>query len=402
MIKDEIKGNKRPTFAVFEVDEQVKHKLSASRILGQGQLCHDHFRGPIVWEQQRFECDTYFVEQNLLTTMLIQCHNNASFISGRDAGEAVEEYLISYFGKEAAPLKQAAGVLLAAMEHIHAYPSKADDKNTPTRNAKHLAQRTINSFSGGRQWSLPLMCSALLGHRSHISSDNYRYIFAHDNVNYVDSKLDNSQFLAEPPSCSTETTAYVNECLDALLAAADNNESRGETRGGTTSYKVKDTGKVLFLTQSVSYANRGDNFKYYSQLEFECIVELVEKRNIEGKECNNNKGRPKRFGFDLGENHPLYRTHQGVIRCKMLTPILAGKPPPKFPGNRPAEEEQHRKWHKEMEYFAKYMLDMMVPWYDDTTPLFPRDSSGFCTMAESWNSITAHFICQQDTNIYFI
>jgi hypothetical protein len=192
------KEKKKPTFAVFEVDEQIKKKLSTSRKLSEGQLCHDHFKGPIVWEQQRFEHDQYFVEQNLLTTMLIQCHNNASFISGRDAGEAVEEYLISYFGKEAAPLKQAAGVLLAAMEHIHAHPSKADDKNTPTRNAKHLAQRTINSFSGGHQWSLPLMCSALLGHRSYISSDNYRYIFAHDNVNYVDSKLDDKNFLAEP------------------------------------------------------------------------------------------------------------------------------------------------------------------------------------------------------------
>ncbi len=63
------RDKKRPTFAVFEVDEEIKIKLSTSKQLGQGQLCHDHFKGPIVWEQQRFEHDTYFVEQNLLTTM---------------------------------------------------------------------------------------------------------------------------------------------------------------------------------------------------------------------------------------------------------------------------------------------------------------------------------------------
>jgi hypothetical protein len=149
------KTKERPSFTVFKVDENITKILSTPRKLFEGQLCQDHFKGPIVWEQQRYEVDKYFVEQNLLTTVLIQCHNNASFISGRDAGEAVEEYLISYFGKEAAPLKQAAGVLLAAVEHIHAYPSKADDKNTSTRNAKHLAQRTINSFSGSHQWSCP-------------------------------------------------------------------------------------------------------------------------------------------------------------------------------------------------------------------------------------------------------
>jgi len=63
--------------------------------------------------------------------------------------------------------------------------------------------------------------------------------------------------------------------------------------------------------------------------------------------------------------HPLYATHQGFIRSKMLTPILAGRPPPAYPGPKPTENDMELlRWYKESDYFAKYIIDMMVPWTD--------------------------------------
>jgi hypothetical protein len=98
------------------------------------------------------------------------------------SGEAVEEYLIEYMVKEKASLKQAVPSLLAALDQIIAHPSKAEDTGSIVQTSIHLAQRTVNTFSGSHQWSMPLMAAALLGNTSIISSKLFRYIFPHVNV----------------------------------------------------------------------------------------------------------------------------------------------------------------------------------------------------------------------------
>ncbi len=53
-------------------------------------------------------------------------------------------------------------------------------------------------------------------------------------------------------------------------------DDHDEFCGGANSYKITD-GKVVFLTQAESYHHRGPAFARYSQLEFECIIQLQEK-----------------------------------------------------------------------------------------------------------------------------
>ncbi len=101
---------------------------------------------------------------------------------------------------------------------------------------------------------------------------------------------------------------------------------------------MQNDGKVLFLTQVESYHHRGPAFAHYSQLEFECIIQLQEKFQHQEKAELSNKhskdcGCKPRPTFPLGMNHLLYASHVGVIRMKMCTPMFAGAPPPKFPGN---------------------------------------------------------------------
>ncbi len=105
--------------------------------------------------------------------------------------------------------------------------------------------------------------------------------------------------------------------------------------GGANSYKTTD-GKVVFLTQAELYHHCGTAFAHYSQLEFECIVQLQEKVQVKEKAELTNKsskdcGCKRRPTFPLGINHPLYTSHVGVIRMKMCTPMFAGAPLPKFP-----------------------------------------------------------------------
>jgi hypothetical protein len=91
--------------------------------------------------------------------------------------------------KEKSSLKQTVPSLLAALDDIILHPSKAEDTGTAICTVQHLAQCTVNSFSGSHQWPMPLMASALLGYKAINSSELYCYIFLHANVSYVNSLL---------------------------------------------------------------------------------------------------------------------------------------------------------------------------------------------------------------------
>jgi hypothetical protein len=73
-----------------------------------------------------------------------------------------------------------------------------------------------------------------------------------------------------------ENNEYAQSCLDAVMEAVWKDDDQDEVCGGANSYKTTD-GKVVLLTQAESYHHRGLAFAHYSQLEFECIVQLQEK-----------------------------------------------------------------------------------------------------------------------------
>jgi hypothetical protein len=132
-------------------------------------------------------------------------------------------------------------------------------------------------------------------------------------------------------------------------------------------------------------------------LEFECIVKLQEKVQLQEKAELTNKslkdrGRKPRPTFPLGINHPLYTSHVGAIRMKMCMPKFAGAPPPKFPGNQPTKDESSiLKWNKNMIYYSRYLMDLCVPWLEKSSPLFERSTSGFCSLINEWNKKISNF-----------
>jgi hypothetical protein len=144
---------------------------------------------PIVWEQTRNEQDAYYCENNIITTNIVGCASNLSPITSTTSGKATKEYMSEYMVKEKASLKQAVPSVLAALDEIIVHPSKAEDTCTTIPTGKHLAQHTVNAFWGSHQLSMPFMALALLGIRSIISLNIYRYVFPHSNVSYMNSLL---------------------------------------------------------------------------------------------------------------------------------------------------------------------------------------------------------------------
>ena len=270
-------AKKKSDIEALQIDDETRSILNASYNPLDGEFIRPHTELPIIWEMHRPKSDETLAEANIIKTNILDLHNNASVINGEDSGEAVEQYEQSYMTKEGAPLRQAASVMLAAMEHIEKNPSVAEDKGTDTRRGKHLASRTVNAFSGSHQWSMPLMVHALTGHVSFFTTEAFRYVFPHANVTYRDNleNLENDEDDGEEKPVKDNDT-FINECLDQLEKNIPRAE-KSDSSGGTTSYKLSDD-TIIFLSQAESYMGRGPHFENYSQIEFECIVELKKKR----------------------------------------------------------------------------------------------------------------------------
>lgn len=138
-----------------------------------GFLLRKNTMHPVVWAQYRPSQDSMVVETNLALSSLSQSPTNASVILCEDTGDCVQAYQRNYMTKESGGLQNTASVFVSAVDELRKYPSSADDKHSPLRQAKHLASRTVNAFSGAREWPLSVVIYALQCRHSFISSDVY-------------------------------------------------------------------------------------------------------------------------------------------------------------------------------------------------------------------------------------
>ena len=112
-----------------------------------------------------------------------------------------------------------------------------------------LKKHLYNTIWGIKQ---PLMASALLGNKSIVSSELFRYVFPHANVSYVNSLMDSHSNLchgecAKSSHLTDENNEYAQSCLNAVMEAVWKDDDHNEFCGCANSCKTTD-GKVVFLT----------------------------------------------------------------------------------------------------------------------------------------------------------
>ena len=129
-------------------------------------------------------------------------------------------------------------------------------------------------------------------------------------------------------------------------------------------------GGVVFLSQMRSYYYRGERFRSYSQLEFECIVELkvVEKDDHEDlgppEDLARRRGHPRRQIFPLSPDHPLLAFgYEEFIRMKFLMAMFGGGPPPTYhcPSAGDFQQEHEAEANPNL-CLSKYILATFAPW----------------------------------------
>ncbi len=89
------------------------------------------------------------------------------------------------------------------------------------------------------------MESALLGNKSIVSSEMFRYVFPHANVSYLNALMGSHPNLchgecAKSSYLMDESNEYAKSCLDAVMEAAWKDDDHNEFCGGTNSYKITD------------------------------------------------------------------------------------------------------------------------------------------------------------------
>ncbi len=43
-------------------------------------------------------------------------------------------------------------------------------------------------------------------------------------------------------------------------------------------------------------------------------------------------------------------------------------------------------------YYSRYLIDLCVPWLDESSPLYERSAEGFCLLINAWNKKSSTFI----------
>ncbi|KAF4149935.1 hypothetical protein GN958_ATG00874 [Phytophthora infestans] len=290
------------------LDSETKQKLDESYDPELGEFLRPYIPGPIVWEQFRPESEGMFVETNTLLSGLTGSHCNSSVMNGEDAGDMVDEYQQNYMTKEGSGLKNAASVMLTAVEDVIKYLSVAEDSGTPIRQGQYLSTPTVNAFEGAHEWSLSLMVYALLGHRSYVSSEAFWYVFPHgfvkelrkselthtnpdkipsdrcfedsDDDSSSDSDCDSGSLnIDEDENTDVDCVSGskpIYQAIEELADFAHTEDLSGQTNsvngshctGGTRSYKINVD----------PYRFRKEYFRDFSPTEFACIVDLVPRR----------------------------------------------------------------------------------------------------------------------------
>ena len=121
--------------------------------------------------------DQYLCETSLFMAALLGCNTNVSHLGGMAQALNALFYLTGYLSKN--PVKPNAWrtCIAAALHSAQRNESVADDKDTPTRNAKFFLQKVLNRLNALAELSDTQLSMLLLNFKSYTSSHRFTFCF---------------------------------------------------------------------------------------------------------------------------------------------------------------------------------------------------------------------------------
>ena len=329
-------------------------------------------------------------------------------------------YLIKYITKDSSALTNSLSCLMEAKQTTERYPSIAADSGTSTRNAMHLIARTLNNLNSKTEISAAMAAASLLGLPSTVSSHEFFYAFIWPAVVAAKkSQKANGTTSNDDDSDENEDQSHHGDDQDedeAMQVDTTNNSENMVTAGDITTVlqageesildeaqfdvdqpatgevAVNKEGRIIVVSQHVHYQYRGEDLRDFNLYEYAGCIKIVKKlpQNEKQSKCqqegdnqsNDNDftpGRKQNNSFAFACGHPFVETHEQRLRSKQFVPILAGAPPPCYPG-KPSNTPV---WKSAASRYAEYMLTGFVPWDLNTmAPPMRLTWKNFCRWAE--------------------
>ena len=292
-------------------------------------------------ELERKQC-----ESNPIATVLLRCNTSIQpTIAPTQARNAVF-YSSKYCSKNPYKLSSTLSLLYTAQLALRNYGSVADDAGSATRNTKCLLQKLLHK-TGQIEVADQQAAAANLGYDSFFSSHKFCYVFIWDAVKRV-----KRFYVGE----DTHSDTSDSEDFDSLL-------------------DVDENGKFFSITQFDKYIWKSSEFSQYSLYDYSCCVCHTKSReNKNGNERYTIVGRKtlKRYPFE-GIGCKLPESLMQTISTSLRIPILAGAPPPKYPGEKPVDgsNEDLKLWEQGAKIFVYFYSLLFLPFDNNMDPRDP-------------------------------
>ena len=309
--------------------------------------------------------------------VLTQClgSNTAAYLLGsEEQARAALFYLVKYMNKDSAALSNSLPVIRQALIHVNRNPSRAEDSGTASRTGKFFMERILNGFTGLAEISDTQSAACLLGMKSYITTEQHWLMWIKGATAYqLELQLrqagDREPVVAWGDDSDFESHSAdegrgeedILENRDEIQAAdcAEEQAARGRGKYGTAQiFRVGDT--VIPVAQYTHYRYRGAELSKLNFYEWCAIISIEEIGTLRSDAQPAIRRRRKNCTFQFAEGHPLRGTHIQKLRSKFQCPILAGGPPPKYPG--PNVGARSAQWKKKANAYARYMLTAFNPW----------------------------------------
>jgi len=113
----------------------------------------------------------YVADYNPTLTAALRCHSNALLLGSFEQSKSANHYISPYIKKDKAPLIDSLNIILEAMDHVHKYPSRAEDKHTTSRKVQYMLTRIANKLGSLMEIGDTQAAACLLGMNVILSSE---------------------------------------------------------------------------------------------------------------------------------------------------------------------------------------------------------------------------------------
>ena len=309
-------------------------------------------------------------ESNPLTTVLLRCNTSIQPTIAPTAARNAVFYSSKYCSKSPYKLSSTLSLLYTAQLALRKYGSEAHDAGTNTRNTKCLMQKVLHK-TGLIEVGAQQAAAANLGYNSFFSSHKFCYIFIWDAVR----RLRKSNVREEVQHGNSDS-----EDFESVL-------------------ETDMDGNFFSIAQFDKYIWRSSLLSYYSYYDYGCcITHNITRNTSKNSEAQSVAGRSKlkRYPFE-GSGCKFPESLTQTIATNLKVPILAGAPPPRYPGDKPddgCDDDDLVLWEKEARTFVEYYSLLFLPFdhnMDPRDPTLPHLAVIPWNCNTSWKNFTTIF-----------